>query len=1110
VCAPTGSGKTVLLEMAIVRELMKIDCGLSAQTSFKDLHILYLAPLKAIVEEKCNDWHKKFSSFGLKCFALTGDTEFDDYSSVQVFSYTNINIILTTPEKFDHVIRTDPRSRELLRVLKLILIDEVHILSDRQRGDVLEATITRIKALRSKHNSSSQLVLPPLRFIAISATVPNVSDVAAWLDSSNGMGVTISQNLRPVKLEKIVLGYDPIPSARASEYRFEIQLSYKVEAIIRAHSDSKPVIVFSSTRKSVEFTAKVLAASNETYFFSDNHRDEYFNEVSKLINANFDISSGFIYDNESYFKNVDLKTCLASGVGFYHSGMDPAERRLLEKLFAKSLIPVLVSTSSLAMGVNLPAHMVIIKNTVQYLAGKTIEYDSAQVLQMIGRAGRSQFDVTAKAVIMTETSKKNFYDTLLNSDKAIESVLPLTLIEQLMIEIVLRTVTSIETTVEWICSTFMYIRIVSNPSYYGSSIAKGDIKGSLPFIFNWSHENINKLANLSLINMKPESNSFEPTHLARIVTRYGISIKSTELLFKMLKEGFNLKMLLEKLSECQELSSDIILRVSEKKFLNEYSKSLRFKSKDKIKNSSMKINCLLQATFESIQIDSTLTQDSSNLVRRGQRITKCFVEICLYLFSLPKYSSLKEKFSCQEMHFETIASAVLLSKSFRAQLWHDSKFVSKQLSEIGPVLSRTLVEKGYDSFEKIMDENPRNIEFCLHRNPPFGSYLQEEIKSLPNYDLSLTKVDLSCDFKFLANQSIQSLSQVRLDLSIKQGSSSKPFLNPKKHSCILVVGCQECNYLLSFERTNDEVLQSCGAILKNIIVVQTKFAYANDSSQSKSLAESPEFEALFEMSSQMTKGNKKQKISIPMPAPKKTKIDPSNVAQIKREDTSEFLNFVNKMTAAQNEEFVNHSKTNQFIFHYTYGNHQRHTIQAMFVSESFVGLDVEAKLALSFSTTVYPKSKRQLNSVQQTLICKDNQLRFSSSKDEHQIGLASSSSSIVNPFSSTVSSINLTDHELVSTLNDTIFITDEDESDNTNEVISVKSEINIASDISSAQVPSTPSEVSQVDNGSQYESASYIYSTQKSQRDRRNYFPTRVLPSQEYTASPYFAKKANK
>lgn len=136
ICAPTGSGKTALLEMAIVRELMKMDCGLSSQASFKDIHILYLAPLKAIVEEKCKEWQKKFSSFGLKCFALTGDTELDDYNSTQISSYTNMNIILATPEKFDYVIRTDPRSRMLLSVLKLILIDEVHMLSDPHRGTV--------------------------------------------------------------------------------------------------------------------------------------------------------------------------------------------------------------------------------------------------------------------------------------------------------------------------------------------------------------------------------------------------------------------------------------------------------------------------------------------------------------------------------------------------------------------------------------------------------------------------------------------------------------------------------------------------------------------------------------------------------------------------------------------------------------------------------------------------------------------------------------------------------------------------------------------------------------------------------------------------------------
>ena len=86
-----------------------------------------------------------------------------------------------------------------------------------------------------------------------------------------------------------------------------------------------------------------------------------------------------------HFKNAELKTTLAAGVAFYHSGMDPSDRRLLEHLFSMSLIPVLVSTSSLAMGVNLPAHSVVIKNTVQYEAGSQTEYHLSQILQMIGK-----------------------------------------------------------------------------------------------------------------------------------------------------------------------------------------------------------------------------------------------------------------------------------------------------------------------------------------------------------------------------------------------------------------------------------------------------------------------------------------------------------------------------------------------------------------------------------------------------------------------------------------------------------------------------------------------------------------------------------------------------
>jgi ATP-dependent DNA helicase HFM1/MER3 len=76
------------------------------------------------------------------------------------------------------------------------------------------------------------------------------------------------------------------------------------------------------------------------------------------------------------------------------------------------MLPVLVTTSTLAMGVNLPAHLVIIKATQQYIGGAYKDYTETQILQMIGRAGRPQFDTSAVAIIMTKESQR--YQHLIN------------------------------------------------------------------------------------------------------------------------------------------------------------------------------------------------------------------------------------------------------------------------------------------------------------------------------------------------------------------------------------------------------------------------------------------------------------------------------------------------------------------------------------------------------------------------------------------------------------------------------------------------------------------------------------------------------------------------
>ena len=95
VCAPTGSGKTVLFEMAIIRLL--ISSGMESSLSYK---IIYMAPIKALCSERYEDWNNKFHKFGLKCTELTGDSDMDEFHTLQMS-----NIVLTTPEKWDSMTR---------------------------------------------------------------------------------------------------------------------------------------------------------------------------------------------------------------------------------------------------------------------------------------------------------------------------------------------------------------------------------------------------------------------------------------------------------------------------------------------------------------------------------------------------------------------------------------------------------------------------------------------------------------------------------------------------------------------------------------------------------------------------------------------------------------------------------------------------------------------------------------------------------------------------------------------------------------------------------------------------------------------------------------------
>jgi ATP-dependent DNA helicase HFM1/MER3 len=120
----------------------------------------------------------------------------------------------------------------------------------------------------------------------------------------------------------------------------------------------------------------------------------------------------------------------------------------------------------LACGVNLPARLVIIKSTEMYSNGEFVEYSSLDIMQMMGRAGRPQFDNMGVAIIMTKDEKKEKYENLICGEEIIESSLHQNLIEHFNAEIVLETITNTKSAIEWLKSTFLAIRLSKNPEYY--------------------------------------------------------------------------------------------------------------------------------------------------------------------------------------------------------------------------------------------------------------------------------------------------------------------------------------------------------------------------------------------------------------------------------------------------------------------------------------------------------------------------------------------------------------------------------------------------------------------------------------------------------------------
>ncbi|HET7643437.1 MAG TPA: DEAD/DEAH box helicase, partial [Nitrososphaeraceae archaeon] len=298
----------------------------------------------------------------------------------------NADIVILTNEKLDALIRNDS---ELLTNVGLFVIDEVHLIGDKDRGPTLEMMLTKIKMFYQE-----------AQILALSATVSNSHEIADWLGCK-----LITSNWRPTELLEGV--YDSGKVRMNNNSSIKISNFYNFNSIpvaiaIDSLQNGGQSIIFSETRKrAVSLATKSV---DGVYNLLDKDQKEKAQKLSLRLSK--------ISDDTDITKN--LISIVSKGVGFHHAGLKQSIREIVEDSFKQGIIKLLVATPTLAAGVNLPARRVVLSSILRYDydMGTNLPISILEYKQFCGRAGRPKYDTFGEAIIIPESgmNSEELYD----------------------------------------------------------------------------------------------------------------------------------------------------------------------------------------------------------------------------------------------------------------------------------------------------------------------------------------------------------------------------------------------------------------------------------------------------------------------------------------------------------------------------------------------------------------------------------------------------------------------------------------------------------------------------------------------------------------------------
>ncbi|MCM2369558.1 DEAD/DEAH box helicase [Aporhodopirellula aestuarii] len=329
VCAPTGTGKTLIAEAAVYE-------ALRAGT-----RMYYTTPLIALTDQKLDELRESAVRWGFSADQVglvTGNRTVNPDAPVLVVVAEILLNRLLNPEQFS------------FDDVSCVVMDEFHSFNDYERGIVWELTL----GLLPKH----------VRLLLLSATVGNSLEFTGWLRRAHGKSLQLVQGTE----RKVPLQYEWVEDELLNDFAEKIAAGDTV-------ARRTPALMFCFSRSQCWTTAEMLKGKS----LIDKSRQK---ELADILNA-ADFSTGV---------GPKLKQILMRGVGVHHAGVLPRYRRIVEELFQQKLLSICVCTETLAAGINLPARSVVLPCLLKGPKEKRKLVESASAHQIFGRAGRPQFD----------------------------------------------------------------------------------------------------------------------------------------------------------------------------------------------------------------------------------------------------------------------------------------------------------------------------------------------------------------------------------------------------------------------------------------------------------------------------------------------------------------------------------------------------------------------------------------------------------------------------------------------------------------------------------------------------------------------------------------------